>query len=300
MASPSHPTFDGLPNVAVITMVRDEGRMLPRWIDHYSKEVGVDNLIIIDDNSADGSTDNLPCPVIKIPHLTKKSFEPARMGMLSQLSAAMLEAYDAVIFCDADEFIVADPAKHLNLRHFVATRGGKQAVGVLTLNVVHHVGHEPPLDPTQPILGQRRLAKFVPLMCKPSLKYVAADWVAASHGVRAPFEVDPELYMFHMKFADRGHLQEVADHRKQMVEMDGRAASTNWQHGADEMVALLDQITADLDLSQVKQFHPPLGRISEIVQRYPEGIYRATGIRQVGAMAKRPMVKIPKRFLGRV
>ena len=35
----------------------------------------------------------------------------------------------------------------------------------LGFNVVHDVGSEPPLDLTQPPLGQRRLAKFLPLMC---------------------------------------------------------------------------------------------------------------------------------------
>ena len=60
-----------LPHVAVITMARDEGTMLRRWVDHYSREVGVDNLVVVDDNSSDGSTDDLPCTVLRIPPLTQ-------------------------------------------------------------------------------------------------------------------------------------------------------------------------------------------------------------------------------------
>ena len=79
---------------------------------------------MIDDNSADGSTDDLPCPVLRIPYLRKQGFEPARMGLLAGISAGLLEAYDAVMFCDADEFVVAEPRTHESLRHFVAARPG--------------------------------------------------------------------------------------------------------------------------------------------------------------------------------
>ncbi|GAB2884909.1 glycosyltransferase family 2 protein [Nocardioides pacificus] len=291
----------GLPHVAVITMARNEGRMLPRWVAHYSREVGAENLVVIDDNSDDGSTDDLPCPVLRIPPLSKQPFEPARMTMLSRLSAALLEAYDAVMFTDADEFVMAHPDRHESLRHFVAARQTPDlgAIGVLGLNVVHHVGQEPPLDPTKPILGQRKLAKFLPLMCKPSMKFVAADWVAASHGIKTPYALDPDLYMFHMKFADRDHLQEVADHRLQMVEQLGRAKATNWRHGPDELVALLDEISRDVVLDDVRRFSPPLDKLPQI-PREEDGIWRSRGARQVAAMRNRPMVRIPKAFIGRV
>lgn len=289
---------EGLPSVAVITMARDEATMLPRWVAHYADQVGAENLLVIDDNSADGSTDGLPCPVIRIPQVTKKGFEPARLGMISSFAQALLEVHDAVIFCDADEFIVADPDKHESLRHFVAARAGSSVVGVMNLNVVHDVRNEPPLDPALPILGQRRLAKFLPLMCKPSLKWVPARWVLASHGVKAPYAVDPELFMFHMKFADRDHLRTVAAQRKQVVEMDGRASTTSWQRGADDMVAMLEEITVDLDRTTVEPFKVPVRQLGGIVEAQPSGVYRAVGAGQVQAMRGRPFVEVPRRFEG--
>jgi hypothetical protein len=289
-----------LPNVAVITMARDEGTMLRRWVEHYSREVGADNLVVVDDNSSDGSTDDLPCPVLRIPPLTKKSFEPARMGLLGGLSAGLLEAYDAAIFCDVDEFIVADPKVHESLRHFVAARPGRQAVGVMGLNVVHDIAHEPPLVEGEPILGQRSLAKFLPLMCKPSLKWEPANWALASHGIKCPFEVDPELFMFHMKFADRDHLKAVADHRHEMFRSDGRAARTSWERSGGDMVNLLDEITADIDHDAIKPFGPPLKKLPGIVEQSAPDTWRAVGGGQVQAMRNRPLVRVPDRFLGRV
>ena len=289
-----------LPRVVVITMARDEGTMLRRWVEHYSREVGAENLVVVDDNSSDGSTDDLPCPVLRIPPLTKKSFEPARMGLLGGLSAGLLEAYDAAIFCDVDEFIVADPKVHESLRHFVAARPGRQAVGVMGLNVVHDIAQEPPLVEGEPILGQRSLAKFLPLMCKPSLKWEPANWALASHGIKCPFEVDPELFMFHMKFADRDHLKAVADHRHEMFRTDGRAARTSWERSGGDMVNLLDEITADIDHDAIKPFGPPLKKLPSIVEQSAPDTWRAVGGGQVQAMRNRPLVRVPDRFLGRV
>ena len=141
-------------------------------------------------------------------------------------AARCSQLYDVVMFCDTDEFIVPDPAKYAGLRAYVEarTRRPRRRRRRWASTCVHHVDAEPPLDLTQPLLGQRRLAKFLPLMCKPAIKWVPAHWSAGTHGVRTPYAVDPDLWMFHMKFGDRDHLQEAADHRLRMVEADGRSA----------------------------------------------------------------------------
>jgi hypothetical protein len=289
-----------LPSLAIITMARDEGRMIHRWVTHHAAEVGAEHVIVIDDNSTDGSTDDLPCPVLRIPYLRKRGFEPSRMGLLGGLSAGLLEAYDAVAFCDADEFLVPEPDTFSSLRHFIAARSGLAAVGVMNLNLVHDAQHEEPLRDDEPILGQRTLAKFLPLMCKPSIKWDPAPWVAASHGIKCRFEVDPELFMFHMKFADRDRLAESAAHRYHLNTTEGRAARTSWANSGEEMVALLDEITADIDLETVKPFRANPQRLAEIVRHDEPDVWRTTGAGQVIAMRQRPFVRVPDRFLGRL
>ena len=105
--------------------------MIRRWVDYYAGQVGAEHLVVIDDNSADGSTDDLPCPVLRIPYLRKQGFEPARMGLLAGISAGLLEAYDAVMFCDADEFVVAEPRNSRVVaalrRRPTGARGGRGA-----------------------------------------------------------------------------------------------------------------------------------------------------------------------------
>ncbi|QZY30039.1 glycosyltransferase family 2 protein [Nocardioides coralli] len=281
--------------LAALTMVRDEQTMLPRWVAHYGRECGVENLFVIDDSSSDGSTDDLPCSVIRIPSWGDKHFETTRMRVVSSFAAGLLEAYDAVLFADADEFLLADPARYGGLRELLLDRPDRDVVGAQGLNVVHAPG-EPALDPGRPVLGQRTWAKFVPLMCKPAIKRVAAPWVAASHGTTVPFEVDPDLYLFHLKFAERDHLRTTGDHRKALVEAEGRAAATAWQYAGGDLVDLVDEITRDVDPGTVEPYRSRPRQLAKIVRPTDSGTYRAHGRRQVNAMRGQPMVTVPERF----
>ena len=80
--------------VAALTFCRDEGRMLPLWISYYGSQLGVDNLYVVDDNSEDGSTDDLPCDVLHIPPIRGGKFNSTRMAMVGNLGRSLLQLYD--------------------------------------------------------------------------------------------------------------------------------------------------------------------------------------------------------------
>lgn len=286
--------------VAAITMVRDERVMLPRWISHYGRECGVDNLFVIDDNTTDGSTDGLPCSVIRIPSWGDKHFENTRMRMVSNIAAGLLEAYDAVLFADADEFLVADPKRHDGLVDLVTKRAGVEVLAAQGLNILHDASREGSLDPDRPVLGQRQWAKFIPLMCKPAIKRTPAPWVAGSHGTTVPFEIEHDLYMFHLKFAEREHLRSIGDHRKSLVEAEGRAAETAWQFAGDDLVELLDEVVRATDPAAVEPYRPRKRVLGDIIRQGDGGNYRAHGRRQFNAMRGQPTVQVPERFWGKV
>jgi hypothetical protein len=290
-----------LPDVLVMTMARDEADMLPRWIRHYAGQVGMEHLLILDDNSTDGSTDDLECTVHRLPPLRFSGgrFEPIRMQLLSGLAQGFLATYDVVVFVDVDEFLVADPARHRNLRSFLATREDREVIAPVGLNIVHLPQVEGPLRPDEPVLGQRRFAQFTPLMCKPSLKRIPAGWRWASHGIEAPFEVDPELFMVHLKFADRDALRRVAAHRKAMVDADGRARKSSWSKDADHVLAVFDHRVADVDPDEVPELDVSGLDLSAVVER-KDGWYRAVGRGQLPAIRHEPLVRVPSRLLGTV
>ncbi len=285
-----------LPQVAVMTMVRDEAVMLPRWVDHYAAQVGHDHLIVLDDNSVDGSTDGLPCTVHRIPGLPGAGYERARMRLVSGLADGLLATYDYVVFVDADEFLVPDPRRHPDLRHFLAERPDADVVAPMALNVVHVPG-EGALEPGEPVLGQRHHVVFTPIMCKPSVKRVPAAWQRASHGIDVPFTVDPELYMVHLKFADRDALVRSAAHRQALVAGDGRGRGSNWSRGS-ELVDVLDRVGATAT-GAVPEFDPA-GVDLEAIVRHKDDCYRAVGLGQVQALEKMPLQRVPGHLLGTV
>ena len=87
--------------------------MLPRWVEHYSQQCGgPDRLLVLDDNTNDGSTDDLPCPVIRLPERDHEEWAVTRLRMVNACrDRRCLQSFDAVMFADADEFLVADPEK---------------------------------------------------------------------------------------------------------------------------------------------------------------------------------------------
>jgi hypothetical protein len=291
-----------LPLVAAITMTRDEGPMIRHWAAHYARELGAENVYVIDDHSTDGSTEDvaaLGCHVLKFPYLNKYGFEQSRIGLVNALSAGLLMAYDAVLFTDADEFVVADPERHAGLRAFVAARPDVPALGYLGYNVVQDLAHEGPLDFSRPLLEQRQWAKYVPLMSKPGLKWDPVPWARASHGIKVRYDIDPDLIMFHFKFADRDQLLARAGNRHHLNQTENRARNTSWAKSGDEMVQLLDEVSAALDPAKAVRFKPQPALVERTVQLKGE-VWKAVGEGQVQAMHKRAFCKIPQRFAGLV
>lgn len=285
-----------LPTVAVLTMTRDEGDMLHRWVQHYGDAVGRDNLLVLDDNSSDGSTTGLGCPVVPLPVLRGPEYQRIRMGMINGFGNGLLACHDFVIFVDVDEFLIPDPAKFTGLREYLAARGNRPVIAPVALNLVHHVGVEGDLVPDRPVLDQRSFAKFVPVMCKPSIKQVPARWMAATHGIHRQFALDPELFMLHLKFYDRNHLRATSTKRSDLVALDTRGAHSSWRRGR-QLVQMLDQFVDAPDPDSVPEFDPHTVDLDAVVIRQGKW-YRTRKQGQVEAMRHMPLVRVPRRLVG--
>lgn len=285
------------PRIAAITVVRDEAAMLPRWVGYYGDQLGMENLVVVDDRSTDGSTADLPCRVIQHDGFPEGRFEKARMVLVSRLAAELLQDHDAVVFSDADEFLLADPDSYDGLSDYVAQHPERQVAAGLGLNVVHHLDREAALVAGQPVLGQRQYAKFVSKICKPSLKRVDAAWVKASHGIRAPYVPDRGLLMVHLKFADIELLRHTADLRHAVREEAGLTERSAWAQSGQDLVEQFRSFLAGS--GDVPEFDPRQVDVTELV-RERDGCHAATGPRQLQAMVDQPLVRVPSRFLGMV
>jgi len=285
--------------VAVMTMVRDEAFMLPRWVAHYGRQLGMANLIVLDDNSADGSTDDLPCTVYRLPPPPwHRGWGPTRLQLVNGFARGLLACNDVVIFTDADEFLVADPAKYASLHDYLSTRTQPQVVAPLALELMHNAEVEPPLDPDQPILGQRRFVKFSPGMCKPLVKRVAKPWRNAFHGFHEPFAIDNDLWMFHLKYADEGILEDVAEQRRMLHEQEGRGHPRSfWPMGAARLKELLSSWTEPDRPGDVPEFEAGQVDCSDLVTKREQGWWQ-TSADQVEDIGQHPIRRLPARFHG--
>lgn len=285
------------PRVAALTVARDEAAMMPRWVGYYGDQLGVENLVVVDDRSTDGSTDDLPCRVIRHDGFPEGRFEKARMNLVSRLARELLEDHDAVIFTDTDEFLLADPDRYDGLRDYLARRPDVTVAAGMGLNVVHHLDHEGPLAADQPVLGQRRFAKFAGKICKPSMKRVEAPWAKASHGIRAPYLPDRELLMVHLKFADLDLLRHTADLRHAVRVEAGLTEESAWAQSGEAITA---EFRSFLNGGpDVPVFDPGQVDPATLVEER-NGIWAATGARQLRVMVEGPLVQVPERYFGMV
>ncbi|NGN95614.1 glycosyltransferase family 2 protein [Nocardioides sp. KC13] len=294
-ADEARDTTVATPRIAVLTIARDEGEMLARWVDHYGRQAGHENLIVFDDGSTDGSTDGLACTVQHLPGFRKGNFEAGRMGLASGVAHGLLGIYDVVIFTDVDEFLIPDPARYADLSDYLARRP-ERVIAPFALNVIHHTAVEGPLIDGKPILGQRAYAQFAPLMCKPSVKRVPAAWTSASHGIKAPYVPDPGLFMVHMKFADVDLLRRQADRRNELARTVGRGKGSSWGRSGDDLADLLTAATASVT-GDVEEFDPASVLPARLV-REEDGVHRAVGPGHIDNLRNQPLLRIPERLHG--
>ena len=296
------PTFGERPTVAVITVTRNEGQMLRLWCEHYTRHVGPDALLIFDDNSTDGSTDAARAAghtVHRIPGFPGGAgFERSRIALVSDVAAGLLHVYDYVVFVDVDEFLVPDPTLYADLPAFLAAHRDQQIIAGIGLNLVHDVAGEAPLDLDRPILEQRSYASLSPLMCKPSTKRVPAPWANSSHGIHGPYRVSPDLYLLHLKFADRDRLKAIGAERHSANQADGRAGKSSWSQPGNKLVAALRDAATPAAIAAATEIDPRALDLDALVLHEGGTLHRAPRIGQLIALRDQPIVRIPERLRG--
>jgi len=277
-------------------MVRNEADMLPRWVSYYGGQIGLDNLIVLDDNSDDGSTDNLACPRLRMPQGPWKSrWAPTRLRLVNGMSHGLLGCYDAVIFADVDEFLVPDPARYGGLLDYLAAKQDREVIAPLAVNVLHKPDIEPALDPHQPLLRQRRFVKFATGMCKPLVKRIEADWTGAFHSIQSHFQIDRDLLMLHLKFCDIDTLTKVTRLRNALHQEGRGHRKSTWAQDSQELTSrLLSWVHTPYDRN-VREFDSSEPDISAVVHTKENGFFRSQG-QQLVAMELQPLRQLPERF----
>lgn len=207
-----------LKRIAALTMVRNGGDFLRRWVGYYGSQLGKSNLFIFFDG-----LDQVPpeftagCNVQVLPRTEGNvaQGDRRRAAILSQFARGLFDRYDFVLGTDVDEFIVADPAKWLSLPEYLSVlkTNGRIAFSPLGCDMVQNTSCESALDPTKPVLAQRSFAFLSTRYTKASILCAPADWGSGFHRVRGSnLHILKDLYLFHFGCADApGLLSKQAD-----------------------------------------------------------------------------------------
>jgi len=203
-----------LMRVAALTMSYKEPVWARAWARHYAGELGAEHCTVLDHGSDDGSAEGLP---VRVRRLLRSALDEVwRAAVVAEEVRALLRHYDAVIYSDVDELLVADPAHYTGLLEF-ADAVQEPVVTAVGLDVHHLPELEPALDPGRPIGAQREWVRFSAAICKPVLVRRAVEWAPGFHCCDAPLVLD-RLYLLHMRYADLdAGLRRLARTRTQAV-----------------------------------------------------------------------------------
>ena len=222
-------------SIAFATMTRNEGYFLPKWIQYYSQYVRKDQLYIL----LDGGDQLLPeesvgCQIISLPRRGYgRGWDRNRWDALQNFAGLLLSRYDVVVLGDVDELIVCDPLSGETLLPALARARQEEVISPFAVEVIHRTDLEPSLDLDRPILKQRRFARVNASYCKPCVISKPVCWSVGGHYSDHPtLNLDPSLYLFHLRFVDRNMLIERQRSRIAIIQ-EGLLAQT----GGNEPVA---------------------------------------------------------------
>ncbi|MDG6093781.1 glycosyltransferase family 2 protein [Acetobacter sp. AN02] len=186
--------------LAVVTMVYNEPEFLPVWRRHYGRQAGEAQCYVVDHGSTDGSTWLLGgMNRVRIPRSPQD--DTRRTDFLSEFCGSLLQWYDAVIYVDVDELLVADPLRFPDLISYARAMEPGSVSTAAGFDVIHNPDSELPIDWGRPVSLQRRFLRFTSSMCKPVLIRRPVRWAPGFHCIDAVPSFD-DLRLFHLRYAD--------------------------------------------------------------------------------------------------
>jgi hypothetical protein len=183
-------------NHVIVTMVYNEDHFLPLWCDYYSRIYGSSNLIVVDHGSS--IEYNLPrgVNVIKIPRSPMNDL--LRAEFISQFCSSLLAWYESVTYTDVDEFLIANPFKYESLSDYL-DENNAASVTAYGFNLFDFEKNK--IDPTLPILSQRKKMRFQFAMCKSLLVREKVVWSPGFHASNHDINFN-DLFLIHLHHYD--------------------------------------------------------------------------------------------------
>ena len=211
-----------MPEIAVVTMVRDDPFFLEIWLRYYGNMFGRENCYIVNHGRGEQVSDMAKgCNVIGIPGLHHKNFDMKRWRMLNNFVMGLRSYYDYVVVGDVDELVVMDPDCGMDLREFLAQSRPRRVLTPVGLEVIHRIDCEHEAI-TDTVLGPRRHVRPAPHYSKPCAISAGTKIARGGHFTAFDRLITPEhMYLFHLKYCDFDAYRTAMDHRNAVTDAIG-------------------------------------------------------------------------------
>lgn len=183
----------------VMTIVRDEAYYLPIWLRHYGRFFKPEDTYILDNDSTDGSTNNLKVNVIKV-HNELYFNHQWILDTVQAKQKELLKKYQYVLFCECDEMIAPNPDKYYDLEDYII-KADKPTHRCNGYDLIQG-DEEQELDPSKDILLQRKYWFASPGFSKPYLTRIPLSYCAGFHCCDGMPEPDIDLLLLHLHLVD--------------------------------------------------------------------------------------------------
>jgi len=212
---------------AVFTIVKNESKFLPVWLNYYHKFFDFKDIYIIDNGSVDGSTDNLPCNVEKIE--SHYSFDVYWLcDTVKDKQAKLLKEYPIVLFTEVDEIVV--PKR----QHFENCLDKHPTINCVAFEVCHDPKTEPEINWETPLLRQRKYWLRDDRYDKPLLSKTPVKWVPGFHRCDSPSFHNNTMTLIHLRKIDYNFLKARVQDRRTWEKPPNDKPRTCWQWKASD------------------------------------------------------------------
>jgi hypothetical protein len=246
--------------IAAFTIAYNEPLMIPLWSKYYAKQLGAENLFVLDQGSDKTYGVGLPkgVNIIRFPREEFDNWLIARIVAIFQ--RLLLESYDTVIYSDSDEFICSDPQALKGKSLAEHLRSLPVPVGITTgYNLVHDIATEGAYDPTRPLLSQRRFVHRMTTMDKPLISRVPLNWVPGFHNAAEGGITVPGLYMLHLRWFDLDQALVKGGHYRSSAwsafDVEHQLASYQ-REGEQEIISRFRALSASVSGLREAEFDP--------------------------------------------
>ena len=218
-----------------------------------------------------------------------------RARFLSEFCSSLLHWYDAVIYTDSDEIMIADPDRFSSLVD-LCEKTQFDVVTSIGFNVYDQMDGDS-LNLLGGLLRQRPWVRFAIPMCKPLLTKKAIRWAPGFHDSDHSLNFDG-LFLFHLRYFDKPILLSKLSKTRSMAWANDSAGSHQRMSDEDCSAMLtsisrlprVEDCTFKSDDAHVSQF---TDWITSFAAENPE---RRSQMPNLCQIRKQELLRIPDRF----